>query len=181
MTTPRTAVRTYLDMPEPAALRPAAPPRQEGIRVERVVDCPASFWRYLYTEVGRQYHWVDRLSWTDDEIRAYVRDPGLSLWLLTVRGAPAGYFELRREEDGAVEIAYFGLLDEFIGRGLGGFLLTAAVERAWDLGASRVWLHTCSLDHPAAISNYLSRGFRVTGTEEYEVPQTAVPPQGQRT
>ena len=68
---------------------------------KQVCDCPASFWRYLYTEVGRAYRWVDRLPWTDDEIRAYLEDPAVSLWLMTVGGAPAGYFELRRDRTGA--------------------------------------------------------------------------------
>ena len=90
----------------------------------RSIDCPPSFWRYLYTEVGRAYHWVDRLPWTDDEIRAYLADPAVSLWLMTVAGAPAGYFELRRDRTDGVEIVYFGLLPEFTGRGLGGHMLT---------------------------------------------------------
>jgi GNAT superfamily N-acetyltransferase len=78
---------------------------------------------------------------------------------------PAGYFELRRQPDGAVEIAYFGLLPEFIGRGLGKFLLSEATRRAWELGATRVWLHTNTLDHAAALPNYLARGFSVVRTE----------------
>ena len=169
---PSTAVRTYLEMRSPDALQRAPEPAGH-VRIERVADCPPSFWRYLYTEVGRRYHWVDRLPWTDDQIRAYLDDPAVSLWLMTLHGAPAGYFELRRDADGAVEIVYFGLLDEFTGKGLGRLLLTAAVDRAWELGATRVWLHTCSLDHPAAIPNYLKGGFVVTRTEEYPVPSTA--------
>ena len=94
------------------------------------------------------------------------------LHLLSVAEAPAGYFELEREEDGSVQVAYFGLLPEFVGRGLGKYLLTRAVEEAFDLGASRVWLHTCTLDHPGALPNYLARGFRKTREETYtaEVP-----------
>ena len=95
---------------------------------------PASFYRYLYAEVGRAYRWVDRLAWTDGEIRAHLASPGVSLWLSTVRAAPAGYFELKADAEGAVEIAYFGLLPEFIGRGYGKHLLTEAVERAWSAG-----------------------------------------------
>jgi GNAT superfamily N-acetyltransferase len=84
-------------------------------------------------------------------------------------GGPAGYFELREHDDASVEIAYFGLLPDFIGRGWGKYLLTRAVQIAWDLGATRVWLHTCTLDHPAALPNYLKRGFRPLRTEEYEI------------
>jgi GNAT superfamily N-acetyltransferase len=173
-TLPTTAVRTYLEMRTRAALHPVRA-SVDGIRIERVFDCPPSFWRYLYTEVGRRYHWVDRLPWSEREIRTYLDDPDVSLWVMTARGAPAGYFELRRDRDSAVEIVYFGLLDEFTGKGLGGVLLTAAAERAWELGAARVWLHTCSLDHPAALPNYLRRGFVVTRTEEYTVPRRSVP------
>ena len=160
------AVRTFLEMRDPDALRPSVC-TEPGVRIERVERCPPSFWRYLYAEVGRPYHWIDRLPWTDDEIRAYLADPAVTLWLMTVRGAPAGYFELRRDASDGIEIAYFGLLDEFTGRGLGGHLLTAAVEQAWASGASRVWLHTSTLDHPAALPNYLKRGFTAFHAETY--------------
>jgi GNAT superfamily N-acetyltransferase len=164
----QTAVRTYLELRDPGELHPA---RIDDlpVRVERVEECPPSFWRFLYSEVGRRYHWVDRLGWTDQDILNYLHDPSVSLWLLTVAGAPAGYFELRRDHEDEFEVAYFGLLKEFTGRGFGAYLLTEAVERAWALGATRVWLHTSTLDHPAALPNYLKRGFQVFRTEEYAV------------
>jgi GNAT superfamily N-acetyltransferase len=111
---------------------------------------------------------VDRLLWSDEEHRARLADPDVSLHLLSVAGAPAGYFELERHPDGAVEVAYFGLLPEFLGRGLGKYLLTKAAQEAFALGASRVWLHTCTLDDPAALPNYLARGFRKVREETYE-------------
>jgi ribosomal protein S18 acetylase RimI-like enzyme len=165
---PRTSVRTYLEMCAPSDLRPAAAPASPT-RIERVMDCPPAFWRFLYGEVGRQYHWFDRLPWTDDQILGYLSDPAVSLYVMWVGGAPAGYFELRSEGDGGVEIVYFGLLPQFTGRGLGGHMLGEAVKEAWASGARRVWLHTNTLDHPAALPNYQKRGFRVTRTEEYEV------------
>jgi GNAT superfamily N-acetyltransferase len=163
---PDTAVRTYLEMRDRAALQPATLP-DPSVRIEQIHDCPASFWRYLYTEVGRAYRWVDRLPWSDDEIRAYLQDPALSLWLMTVGGAPAGYFELRRDNAGGTEIVYFGLLPEFTGRGLGGHMLTAAVEAAWSHQPERVWLHTNTMDHPSALPNYLKRGFTAFHSEEF--------------
>jgi len=162
------AVRTFLAMAEPAALDGAPAPSADAL-VERVDDAPPSLWRSLYTEVGREYHWVDRLGWSDAEIAAYLADPALELWILRVGGEPAGYFELRKEPDAAVEIAYFGLLPAFVGRGLGKFLLTQAVERAWARGAARVWLHTSSLDHGSALPNYLARGFSIWKQETYDV------------
>jgi GNAT superfamily N-acetyltransferase len=161
------AVRTFLEMRDRAALRPVRL-ADAAIRVEQVHGCPPSFWRYLYTEVGRQYRWVDRLPWSDDDVRSYLSDPAVALWVMWVAGAPAGYFELRRDDSGSVEIAYFGLLNDFTGRGLGGHLLTEAVEQAWALEATRVWLHTSTLDHPAALPNYLRRGFTAFHAETYQ-------------
>jgi len=165
-------LRTYLEMTERDALRQVRSPEPHA-RVERVTGCPASFFRYLYEEVGRNYHWVDHLGWTDDEWRARLASPAVSLFLLTVAGAPGGYFELERHPDDSVEIAYFGLLPEFLGRGLGKYLLSQATEAAWALGPSRVWLHTCTLDDPAALPNYVARGFRAFKTETYETEMRA--------
>jgi GNAT superfamily N-acetyltransferase len=168
---PGKAVRTYLEMRDRGALQRSTL-SEDSIRVEQVHECPASFWRYLYTEVGRAYHWVDRLPWTDADIRAYLDDPDITLWLMTVAGAPAGYFELRRDRSGGVEIVYFGLLPEFTGRGLGAHMLTSAVDTAWSFDPERVWLHTNTMDHPAALPNYLKRGFTAFDSEEF-VPGSA--------
>ncbi|HMG36525.1 MAG TPA: GNAT family N-acetyltransferase [Blastocatellia bacterium] len=158
--------RTYVQMTSPSELD-AQRVDDADVRVEQVIDCPASFYRYLYCEVGRLYHWVDRTVWSDDETRVHLSRPEITLWVLYRRGAPAGYFELERHEDGSTEVAYFGLLQEAIGRGLGKHLLTEAVERAWAMGAARVWLHTCTLDDPAALPNYLKRGFKEFKQEKY--------------
>jgi GNAT superfamily N-acetyltransferase len=155
-------------MTAPDELSPAGPP-DAGVQVARVERCPPSFFRYLYAAVGGPYHWVDRLPWTDDDIRAYLATPGVSLWVLYRAGAPAGYFELKHWEDASVEIAYFGLVPEFVGHGLGKFLLTEAVRQAWSEGARRVWLHTCTLDGKAALPNYKARGFRPFKEEVYEI------------
>jgi ribosomal protein S18 acetylase RimI-like enzyme len=145
------------------------------IRVEQVHQCSPSFFRYLYVEVGRNYHWIDRLPWTDEDIARHLQQPENSLWLMRSNGQTAGYFELRKCDDGSVEIAYFGLLPDFLGRGLGKYLLTCATEQAWADGANRVWLHTCTLDDKAAMPNYLKRGFLPFKTEEYEVDLPKIP------
>ena len=147
----------------------AAEAPSPDVTLERCDACPPAEWRRLYAEVGREYHWVDRLGWTDDDIARHLGQPGLELWILREGGEPAGYFELQRHHDGAIEIAYFGLLPHAIGRGLGKFMLARAVELAWDHGATRVWLHTSSLDHSSALSNYLARGFSIWKQETYEV------------
>jgi GNAT superfamily N-acetyltransferase len=171
---PTEVTRTYLQMTSPGELVVATDPAQAGVpsRVERVLECPPSFYRYLYKQVGERYHWFDRRDWSDEQIRGHLGGPGLSLWLLTVGGAPAGYFELQSSgsDDGSVEVAYFGLLPEFIGRGLGKHLLSVAAREAWKGGATRVWLHTCTLDDKAALPNYVARGFRPYRNEVYTVP-----------
>jgi ribosomal protein S18 acetylase RimI-like enzyme len=170
MKTTTEVTRTYLEMRDPAQLSGALfdDPR---VRIEQIPECPPALFRSLYVEVGRNYHWIDRLPWTDEDIAAHLSQPEISLWLMTDEKKTAGYFELRLCEDGSVEIAYFGLLPEFIGRGLGKHLLTRAVEQAWAAGANRVWLHTCTLDDPAALPNYLKRGFQAFKTESYEVEE----------
>ena len=139
-------------------------------RIEPLEDCSVALFRSLYQQVGEAYRWTDRLRWSDDTIREHLATPGVSLWLMSWEDVAAGYFELREHADGSAEIAYFGLLPDFIGRGWGKYLLSRAVQIAWELGPNRVWLHTCTLDHPAALPNYLKRGFQPTRTEEYEVP-----------
>ncbi len=159
-------LRTYLEMRNPGDLAGAALPATGTLQPVR--DCPVSFYRFLYREVGRHYHWRDRLAWTDDQVRAWLADPANTLHVLYMHGAPAGYFELRMDTEQNVEIAYFGLLPEYLGRGLGKGMLSEAVLAGWGRGARRVWLHTCSLDDPAALPNYLKRGFKAFKEERYE-------------
>src|SRR6267143_105324 len=166
--------RTYLEMRDPSELQ-AARNDDLRIRIEQLQDCSPSLFRHLYVAVGKNYHWIDRLLWTDEEIAAHLAQSEISLWLMTYDETPAGYFELRRCEDGSTEIAYFGLLPEFIGRGLGKHLLTCATEQAWADGANRVWLHTCTLDDPAAMPNYLKRGFLPFKSEKYSIDTTTLP------
>jgi GNAT superfamily N-acetyltransferase len=163
-------VRTYLEMTAPGELRPTAAPHRAPT-VERLDRCSVELFRSLYEEVGRAHRWTDRLRWSDEATAEYLATPGVSIWLMSAEESPAGYFELREHKDGSVEIAYFGLLPAFIGRGWGKYLLTRAVESAWSLGPSRVWLHTCTLDHPAALPNYLKRGFRAIREEVYSVKE----------
>jgi GNAT superfamily N-acetyltransferase len=167
--TPRRARRTYLEMRAPGALRAAAPPREPLVAVAVAADSPPDLYRSLYRGVGEAYHWVDRAGWTDADIRAHLARAEVAVFVGRVGDEIAGFFELRDWPDGSTEIAYFGLLPAFIGRGLGGALLTEALRRAWGHTATRVWLHTSSLDHPAALANYQARGLTVVRVEEYAV------------
>ncbi len=159
--------RTYLELTSPDQLRPALLP-DPALRLEPLRDAPPPVYRELYATVGAAYHWMDRSGWTDEEIRRHFARPGVTVWVLYHGAARAGYFELAKDPDGSIEIVYFGLFPGQLGRGLGKHLLTLAVQRAWALGARRVWLHTCSLDHPAALPNYLGRGFTPFRSEVYQ-------------
>ena len=130
------------------------------------------FYRFLYGTVGRDFEWVDRLGWSDDELRAYLGNPAITVLVLYVRGTPAGYIELDATPDEAGEtgtnVAYFGLFPAFHGRGLGKHLLSVGVQRAFDDGAARVWLNTNTLDGRHALANYRARGFVPYKTETYQ-------------
>lgn len=154
---------TYLEMTDRGQLQPA---RAGGLQLVRAEVASPELNRFLYAAVGARWGWYSRLTWDYARWLAYLDRPELETWVAYVAGTPAGYFELERQDGGDVEIAYIGLLPAFIGQGLGGALLTAAVARAWDMGAARVWVHTCTLDHPQALRNYEARGFTVFRTEE---------------
>ncbi|MCX7044794.1 MAG: GNAT family N-acetyltransferase [Candidatus Sumerlaeota bacterium] len=185
----------YLEMTHPGDLRrPNAPDAAMELR-RAEIPCP-ELSRFFYTAVGGDWLWVDRLGWDYAEWLAWVTRPGYELWIAYADGTPAGYFELQGEESergenggdaergdaergdaegGDVELAFFGLLPQFIGRGWGGALLVRAIERAWLKPARRVWLHTCSFDHPKALANYIARGFRLTHTETHPKQMPVAP------
>ena len=164
---PVEVTRTYLELPTPDALRPAPLPNADAQVLRLALDAVDDY-RRLYRAVGQRWHWRDRAEWDDETIRAHLGSSNIAVWELRVAGESAGYFELRRSGEDEVEIAYFGLVPSFIGRGLGGALLTAAVQEAWNFGGRRVWLHTCTLDSPNALPNYRARGFQPYRTERYE-------------
>ena len=168
---PVSVTRTYLRLAAPSAARPRRLDDRR-LTLERLDPCPAALYRDLYRAVGGDWQWRDRDAWTDERLARHLGDPDVHVFVLRRAGELAGYFELVRHEDGDVEIAYFGLVPRFIGQGLGAHLLSEAVDTAWQLDATSVWLHTCTLDHPAALANYRARGFEPYRTETYE---TTVP------
>lgn len=162
--------RTYLQLETADQLVSEGIPDLDEARVARQVPVHPRVFRELYRGVGAAYRWRDRDVWTDDEIAARYAGDRVTVWVCSLGGTRAGFYELERHDDGSTEIVLFGLLPEFAGRGLGKWLLADAVTRAWAMGATRLWLHTCTLDSPAAMPNYLARGFRPFRTEQYEVP-----------
>jgi RimJ/RimL family protein N-acetyltransferase len=149
----------YLEMLNPAHLVGKQVP--EGLNVAECTIPQYKLNRFLYSFIGERWQWTDKLPWTDDQWREYVESGRVRTWVGYCGGAVAGYFELLRNTND-VEIIYFGLATEFIGKGYGGYLLTRAIEEAWAWpGVERVWVHTCTLDHPGALQNYLSRGMTI--------------------
>ena len=167
-------VRTYLELATPDALRSApAPDADARFPIVRADPCPVALSRELYRLVGDRWHWHDRDAWSDAQLARHL--DGAEVWVMRDGDEPAGFFELGRDAEGGVEIVLFGLAERWQGRGLGAHLLTRAVERAWEMGASRVWLHTCTLDSPRALPNYLARGFREVRRESYRTEIPAEP------
>jgi GNAT superfamily N-acetyltransferase len=163
------ATRTYLELTHPDQFRSASGDFPDVI-IERVPAPGPELYRRCYRTVGEAYHWRDRWDWSDEEIRTHLASPSISLHVATRNGVLEGWYELRSvPEDDSVEIAYFGLAPGAIGQGLGKHLLSCAVRDAWAMQPTRVWLHTCTLDHPHALPNYRARGFVSYRTETYEV------------
>lgn len=161
-----TVTVSYLVMYAPEQLRPKLLDDQR-LQIQPVVPPRWQFNQSMYCRIGADWSWRQKRDWDAAQWRSYVESPGLHTFAATWAGEPAGYFELRQDPHGGIEIAYFGLLQAFIGKGLGGVMLSSALEHAWQLGSDRVWVHTCTLDHPAALANYQARGMRIyrTGTE----------------
>jgi len=166
----------YLEMLSPDELRSVE--RPDGACLVRAEIPSPELNRFLYTAVGGQWYWIDRLSWDYSRWQAWLDRPEVETWVLYQRGTPAGYVELEGQPDDNIEVAYFGILPSFIGQRLGGYLLSAGVERAWARTARRLWVHTCSLDGPYALANYQARGFRVYDqqTRPVELPQRSPGP-----
>lgn len=164
---------THLELAE-ADFRPKRSDRRD-VSFSHVEPPIPELNRFFYTAVGGQWFWLDRRPWTLAKWTDHLADSRkIETWILAAAGVPAGYVELDRRDDRVVEIAYLGLLSAFIGSGLGAHLLTCACERAFAMGADKVLLNTCTLDHPKARANYEARGFRAVRTEvkRKEIPES---------
>ena len=172
---------TYLEITAPPATAPLPPPRA-GLEVRAARRPTLSFYRYLYRTIGEDWIWVVRRLLSDAELRAILHDPAVEVNVLWADGVPAGLAELDRREPPDVELAYFGLLPEFIGQGLGRWLLDWTIRHVFRAGARRLWVHTCDLDHPRALGVYRKSGFRVYDRrlEQLLLPDGMRPPERPR-
>jgi GNAT superfamily N-acetyltransferase len=157
---------TYLEMRNRPETEPVAPP--PGCAVERWEGPEVREYLELFSAVGGEWGWSGRLFLKEEELRTMLHARTTEIYLLRCGGQVAGFGELDRSQAGSegprrggqAEVAYFGLLPGFIGRGLGKFLLDWVVRRAWEGKTERIWLHTCAYDHPGALAAYLKAGFR---------------------
>ncbi|MGH7139118.1 MAG: GNAT family N-acetyltransferase [Pirellulales bacterium] len=157
----------YLEMLRHSQRVVAAP--REALAVIQAKRPTVAFYRFLYNTVGQPYNWHSRGRLPDVELAALIQDPLNEVHVLYADGTPAGFAELVRRTPDEIELIQFGLMPEFIGQGLGKWLLQWAIDKAWSYGPRRLWLHTCTLDHPAALPNYLKAGFALYKQEAKQV------------
>ena len=142
----------------------------DNVEINLLIPSDFQLNKFLYKQIGKKHHWIDRLIWTDQDWIKYVSRLDLYTYILKVNHEIAGFFEfIFHKEKFEIEIAYLGLLEEYIGKGLGGYLLSEAIKIAWTFKIHRTWVHTCSLDHKNALNNYLARGMKIFKSENLKI------------
>ena len=138
----------------------------ENLHLEKVLPADFQLNKFFYKEIGKKHRWIDRLIWSDKNWTDYLNTLGVVTYILKSKEDLVGYFEqniyMKKNE---CEIAYFGILEEYIGKKIGAYLLSEAIKKSFETGSKRIWVHTCSLDHKHALDNYLSRGMKVFKSE----------------
>jgi len=126
--------------------------------------------KFFYKNIGKKHKWIDRLVWTENQWMDYVSSEKVKTYVLKYKGDLAGFFELIfHSEKNEIEIAYFGILEEFQNKKLGSYLLSQAIQKSFKRDINRVWVHTCSLDHKNALNNYIARGMKIFKTETIKI------------
>ena len=126
--------------------------------------------KFFYKHVGKKHRWIDRLSWTDEKWINFISNKNLETYVISESDDLIGFFELLYNPNlNETEISYFGLLEEYIGKGIGGYALSEAIKKSFEKNIKRVWLHTCTLDHPNALKNYIARGMKVFKKENINI------------
>lgn len=149
----------YLEMRSPAPR--TVPMPQDGLNVVNLKSPTVPFYRPLYNAVGQPYRWLSRRKMSDEQLAALFGDPRNELHVLYSNETPAGFAELDRRQADEIELVQFGLIPGVIGQGIGKWFLQQIIDTAWSYHPKRFWLHTCTLDHPAALPNYIKAGFEL--------------------
>ena len=162
-------VRNYLEIKSLNDLIHKKKPKNKYI-VKKISYEDFQLNKFFYKQIGRNHQWNDRLAWNDTKWINYVSNPNVFTFVLKSNEDIAGFFELvLHKSEPEVEIAYFGLLSDYMDKKLGGYMLTEAIKISFSFKVKRVWVHTCSLDHKNALKNYLSRGMKIYSTEKINV------------
>ncbi len=165
---------SYLEMTAWPPARARAPAAAQKLMLVRVEDIPTGYYRYLYRTVGEPWLWVERADLSDQDLSARIHRPGVEIHVLYAAGAPAGFFELASTEPDQIELAYFGLAPHATGHGYGLWFLEQAIATAWAREPARLWVHTCTLDHPAALGVYQRAGFTIYDRRDEAWPDPRV-------
>ena len=157
--------RNYLDIISLKNLSEIDKPSNNfNVRLVNPIDFQLN--KFFYKQIGKKYSWVDRLAWNENQWIKYINNSSVKTYILQDNNNLAGYFEqIFDQKKLECEIAYFGILQDYVGKRLGGYLLSEAIKKSFVMSANRVWVHTCSLDHKHALKNYLSRGMKIFKSE----------------
>ena len=157
--------RSYLEINSLKDLQESEQPT-EDYTVDLIEPTDFQLNKFFYKNIGKKHKWIDRLIWTEEQWIKYVSNKNVKTFVLKNKKDLVGFFELIiHSEKKEVEIAYFGILEEYQNKKLGSFLLSDAIKKSFQENVARVWLHTCSLDHKNALNNYLSRGMKIFKSE----------------
>jgi len=158
-------IRNYLEIKSLEELITVEKPNT-NYNLEKISSYDYQLNKFFYKQIGKNHKWIDRLSWTDKHWIKYVSNPSLLTFILKNKEDIAGYFEIIYHKDKfEAEIAYFGILEEYLGKRLGGYMLSEAIKKSFVKDIKRVWVHTCSFDHKNALKNYLARGMKIYNSE----------------
>ena len=157
--------RSYLEINSLKDLQESEQPSEDYI-VDLIEPTDFQLNKFFYKNIGKKHKWIDRLIWTEEQWIKYVSNKNVKTFVLKNKKDLVGFFELIiHSEKKEVEIAYFGILEEYQNKKLGSFLLSDAIKKSFQQNVERVWLHTCSLDHKNALNNYLARGMKIFKSE----------------
>ena len=157
--------RNYLEIYSLHDLKEGEQP-SEDYKVNLIEPTDFHLNKFFYKNIGKKHKWIDRLIWNEEQWIKYVSNKNVKTFVLMNKKDLVGFFELITHPDKKeVEIAYFGILEEYQNKKLGSFLLSDAIKKSFEENIERVWLHTCSLDHKNALNNYLSRGMKIFKSE----------------
>ena len=158
-------VRNYLEIKSVKELLEKKKPSDDFV-LEKISKSDFQLNKFFYKQIGKNHNWVDRLLWTDKNWIEYVSDPAVFTYVLKKKEDIVGFFEfIYHKNKSEIEIAYFGILEEYLGKNVGGYMLSEAIKKSFSFDVKRTWVHTCSLDHKNALENYLSRGMKIFNSE----------------